>query len=495
MAKGKNLNPADAFRKAQRKKELKKATGRAKARDFALVKKDTRELEEEVERLEANGEASAADKSRIVELRSELESINKKKEEYVAEHPEHRKLVFRSRKQQGDHETNAKEEDPAQMTRNLFNKHGLPRHPERSLYYDPVLNPYGVPPPGMPYVERPLKPEELGNDKHDESDASDDDIVMPDGPPPGAGGEDDSDDGIPMPEGPPPPKDGVRTNAAVPPPLPPTTLPVGLMPPAFPIVNTFTPPLPDSVSNLPPSPPSGFPPPFYATGAPPLPPTLPPPMALLGTLPPLPPPPPPFGFPAHLFPLPPPPGFPPPGAFQQPQMPPPPPGFFPRRSQSISAMQDPLSSIPHQTYQAHRASKLTEPNPAPPLPPVSGTIAPSEGTSGAATVEAAPQLRDFKKESTSFVPAALKRKKAGAGNVTASRINAAPSLEPTAGSVESESRAARPDLLSALKDQLGSAVGNPAVKAADLSDKSTRSKPKNDYEKFLEEMGDILGKT
>jgi len=108
-------------------------------------------LEDELQRLEAAPEPSAADKARIAELKSELEKINKKKEEYVAEHPEHRKLVFRGRRQQNDKEE--KEEGPSQ-TRNLFNKHGLPRHPERSIYYDPVLNPYGVPPPGMPYIER-----------------------------------------------------------------------------------------------------------------------------------------------------------------------------------------------------------------------------------------------------------------------------------------------------------------------------------------------------
>lgn len=39
-------------------------------------------------------------------------------------------------------------------TRKLFDKNGLPIHPERSIYYDPVMNPFGVPPPGMPYIER-----------------------------------------------------------------------------------------------------------------------------------------------------------------------------------------------------------------------------------------------------------------------------------------------------------------------------------------------------
>jgi len=28
------------------------------------------------------------------------------------------------------------------------------KRPERSIYYDPVMNPYGAPPPGMPYKER-----------------------------------------------------------------------------------------------------------------------------------------------------------------------------------------------------------------------------------------------------------------------------------------------------------------------------------------------------
>lgn len=43
MAKGKSANPADAHRKALRKKELNKnKTDRKKAREVAVVKKDTR---------------------------------------------------------------------------------------------------------------------------------------------------------------------------------------------------------------------------------------------------------------------------------------------------------------------------------------------------------------------------------------------------------------------------------------------------------------------
>ena len=107
------------------------------------------DIEEEIEKLEGSSDGN---KGRLTELKGELEKINKKKEEWVAEHPEHKKLVFRQRRTQGEKEPEV--EAPRPQDRNVFNKRGLPRHPERSIYYDPILNPYGVPPPGMPYVER-----------------------------------------------------------------------------------------------------------------------------------------------------------------------------------------------------------------------------------------------------------------------------------------------------------------------------------------------------
>lgn len=86
-------------------------------------------------------------------LKTELARINKKKEEYVAEHPEHRRLVYRSNFRKGA-PVEERESQPKNKQRNVFDENGLPRHPERSIYYDPVMNPYGVPPPGMPYMER-----------------------------------------------------------------------------------------------------------------------------------------------------------------------------------------------------------------------------------------------------------------------------------------------------------------------------------------------------
>ncbi|RDX51997.1 hypothetical protein OH76DRAFT_1434813 [Lentinus brumalis] len=529
MAKGKSANPADAFRKAQRKKELKKnKADRAKARDFALVKKDTRDLEDDISKLEAASELSASDKARLTELKSELEKITKKKEEYVQEHPEHRKLVFRSRRptESRDEKT---DESTAPKKRNLFKKNGLPRHPERSIYYDPVMNPYGVPPPGMPYVERALLPHEVDSEAEEAS--VDDDIVMPEGPPP-EGDSEDSDDDIPMPEGPPPPKPGAQqstqflvnwllplTSIEAPPPLPqfsPSHAPPlpgaafapPLPPPGIPPLSVGTPfpPLPppgipmmsSSSGALPPPPPP--PPGFPAMSSPPLPP---PGFSTMASPPPPPPgfpvmssfpPPPPPGFPPPLgAPMPPPAGFPPfPPTHMQPPMPAPPPGFYPRRGPNASVVQDPLSSIPHQTYQAHRAARAAQShNPSLPPKPISGGVrlGPGGSPTASAVISAEPELRDFKKEATAFVPAALKRKKpAGAG----SRVNAAPTVGTTDGEADDveAAPAARPDLLTTLQGKIGAP---PAKKPKVETKGQEQAKPKDDYDKFMEEMSDILG--
>ncbi|KAI0308370.1 WW domain binding protein 11, partial [Multifurca ochricompacta] len=71
MAKGKNLNPADAYRKVQRKKELKKNRAeRQKTRDFALVKKDTGDLEDEIKKLSSAPSLSDADQKRLKDLKA-----------------------------------------------------------------------------------------------------------------------------------------------------------------------------------------------------------------------------------------------------------------------------------------------------------------------------------------------------------------------------------------------------------------------------------------
>lgn len=110
------------------------------------------ELETEINELIEKENLTTAESTRLSSLRSELDRINKKKEEYVAEHPEMRRLIYRTRPQ--DQDKDGDQDAPVKKERRIFDKNGIPVHPERSVYYDPVMNPYGVPPPGMPYMER-----------------------------------------------------------------------------------------------------------------------------------------------------------------------------------------------------------------------------------------------------------------------------------------------------------------------------------------------------
>jgi hypothetical protein len=215
------------------------------------------------------------------------------------------------------------------------------------------------------------------------------------------------------------------------PPMPPMPLPpTGFLPP--PPSSKFIPPPPPGFPGIPPPPPGFAVPPYPTPGLPPLPPGFPIPPA-----------------PYTNVPIP---------------MPPPPPGFFPRKRPGSG--QDHLTNIPHRTLQGH-----------PSLPPKPGSVK-SDTISSSATIFAEPELRDLKKESTAFMPASLKRRRTAA----TPKVNAAPSVGTTD---EVGPAAPRPDLLGTLQGQFGPAPPEPAAKKA-------KTGSKDDYAKFVEEMGDIL---
>jgi hypothetical protein len=85
------------------------------------------------------------------------------------------------------------------------------------------------------------------------------------------------------------------------------------------------------------------------------------------------------------------------------------------------------------------------------------------------------------------VPASLQRRRAAPGGAGSGRgnVNSAPALD---GESHGQARdaPARPDLVSTLKGQFGSARETMTQE---------RPKMKDDYEKFVEGMGDILGPT
>lgn len=93
----------------------------------------------------------------------------------------------------------------------------------------------------------------------------------------------------------------------------------------------------------------------------------------------------------------------------------------PQQRDPNATMLDPLAGVPHQTFQAHKQARIIEATAQLTAPagsshsqaakPVDGKTAP---VPAAAIIEAAPQLRDMRKEAAVFVPRAAKKKKAPA---------------------------------------------------------------------------------
>ncbi|XP_060172547.1 protein EARLY FLOWERING 5-like isoform X2 [Lycium barbarum] len=141
---GKVMNPTDAFRKEQRKRELKRnKKERKKVREVGILKKDPDQLKDQIQKLEVMKAEGALDKARKHKKRQLEDTLN---------------LVLKKRK---EYEEKVKEKGEPPV---MFSHLGPPRRrtsaeeeemvkhpkPEDSVYYHPTLNPTGAPPPGKP---------------------------------------------------------------------------------------------------------------------------------------------------------------------------------------------------------------------------------------------------------------------------------------------------------------------------------------------------------
>ncbi|WWC89269.1 uncharacterized protein L201_004190 [Kwoniella dendrophila CBS 6074] len=450
MAK-KSSNPADAFRKAQRAKELKKNKDeRKKVREAQTVKRDTRELEADIRYLKTQTDATS--KTRLTELEAELAYVKKTKEAYVKENPDAHDRVYGIRKSKEGENRNLKEE----AQKHLYDESGKLRDPKKSIYYDAIYNPFGVPPPGMPYKERTpeIQSEEESEDDEDEDeDDDDDDIIMPEGPPPTGsaneaedsdGDSDDSDD-IPLPEGPPPPKP--PSAAPLPPPMR-----MGFNDPNIPGMPGFRPPLPRPVAV-----------PLHA-----------------------------HSYPQQGF----------YGAGPSNYQSRPPPSRHIPHNRPPQMIQDPLSDAPTQTYQGHkiqshalpvRPSSSSGETSARPSGPNTTTVKIETGSANSGseigTISAAPVLRDLRKEATVFVPRGVKKRKGPGGTGI---INAAPG----SGEIDDEGderKRSTNDLSGGLMGKLQGVLGDrpkTGLQSQNITSQGAGTGD-DDYQKFLEGLGDL----
>ncbi|RUS24894.1 hypothetical protein BC938DRAFT_472934 [Jimgerdemannia flammicorona] len=462
---GRLMNPADAHRKAQRKKEIKKnKVERKKVREVAMAVKDTTKLELEI--------------AKINIARS------------------HQSLPYDQA-----HNIPLAKPVPKQPP-----KYENPDDPKNSPYYHPTLNPLGLAPSRarqagyqIPHTLGQSHKDEASNEDSDESlgsDASgaeeDDDELpeLPPGTPPKheeATGEDDDGDELPeLPPGTPPRKEEEEEEEEDMPELPPGP------PPSKPFQYGAAQSGPSTVyASYPGAPP---PPPPRPGGVPPfdmrshhMPPGGPSPFANR----PLPPPPPPRS-PQHYGPY--------LSGPRYPGAPPPPRPAFSHYGPSVG--RPPRSDYYNPDFGSFSPPLPGPPPPGPP-PGVYGEASPSPASAAtvpparpqlalAPVISAAPQVRDLRKELTTLVPASILRKKAaaakagaqGAGKVARPKINAAPDLDE--GVSESSVAAVGPALPTGLPTTKAIS-GGPAAAPAKGKKKTT-----DEYAKFMREMEGLL---
>ncbi|KNZ45724.1 hypothetical protein VP01_785g2 [Puccinia sorghi] len=395
--KTKSLNPADAFRKAQRQKEIKRnKLERKKAREDAHTKKDSTALQAEITQLERLSKPTPSELNRLKQARHDLSLIRKANEQNPTDptviiDPATGLPAVSSQAAQKQQHASSSIPPKSSSTMNWFGPDGKLLEPEKSFYYHPVFNPFGVPPP---------------------------------------------DDEIPLPEGSPPPK----------PVQPKPSLTVNRPRPAYPTLIQPEPFFPPPISLLP-----GLPPPPMIAG--------------MGMMP--------FPLGPNGHPLPPPP------IAKYHSLPPAPTSAnLPAKPISTST-----SSVP---------KGVTD----------GSTHKPSIHAS--AVLTAAPQLRDLKREATSFVPAAIRKKRkeldrrAGlAGLGDANRIQAAPSnQDPLHPHHPQLPEAAEPkqittSLIATLKRD-GVLPHSNAHKSLASSATPSATQEKDDYDKFVQSLGDVL---
>ncbi|CAM8984234.1 unnamed protein product [Rhodiola kirilowii] len=237
---GKVMNPTDAYRKEQRKKEIKRnKKERKKVREVGILKKDPESLREQIEKLEmmkADGALDKARKHKKRQLEDTLNLVIKKRKEYSE------KL-----KEKGEAPVMFSHLGPPKRLTTAEEEEERMRHPkpEDSVYYHPTLNPTGAPPPGKPPMFKssigpriPLSEASVGEASTSNADTDDLAAIPPPPPPLPLPNSSDLESGggpvipmsLPLPPPPPmpprPPMSDVGGNTLpAPPPPPPASLP------------------------------------------------------------------------------------------------------------------------------------------------------------------------------------------------------------------------------------------------------------------------------
>jgi mRNA biogenesis factor/WW domain binding protein 11 len=119
-----------------------------------LSRKNPASLEAQIKNLkqiETQGRLPEADRVTLASLEKELRQVKRAKSQYGDGGKQGPEIVSDRTKALDAERTKNKERDEKKTFREILKNK---RDPKRSVYYDEVWNPYGVPPPGLPWRER-----------------------------------------------------------------------------------------------------------------------------------------------------------------------------------------------------------------------------------------------------------------------------------------------------------------------------------------------------
>ncbi|SAM82531.1 uncharacterized protein UBRO_05233 [Ustilago bromivora] len=157
----KTADPVQAARKAAIKREAKRNRERKEqAQEARVLRQDTTALERQIQRLESRqGTLDAEEQEELKRLQAEAAKVKRIKEEYIRNHPDQRNFV-RGYEDGASSSSGQKTNDRPHIPAASQFRAALPaaqltqRDPRWSIYYDAIFNPYGAPPPGMLYLEK-----------------------------------------------------------------------------------------------------------------------------------------------------------------------------------------------------------------------------------------------------------------------------------------------------------------------------------------------------
>jgi mRNA biogenesis factor/WW domain binding protein 11 len=103
-----------------------------------------------LKQIDAQGRLSDADRAVLGTLEKELRLVKRAKAQFGGEQRGPVIVSDRTKLEEAERAKVREKEEKRTFKQLLKNK----RDPRKSVYYDEVWNPYGVPPPGMPWRER-----------------------------------------------------------------------------------------------------------------------------------------------------------------------------------------------------------------------------------------------------------------------------------------------------------------------------------------------------